>query len=64
MILGYYDDRMLLLLPLIAQLECDAPVRTSVTILTDKEEIGSVGATGMNSSLKMLWQRFWFPSRF
>ena len=50
MILGYgHDDRSCSYPSLIAQLECNAPARTSVTILTDKEEIGSVGATGMNS---------------
>ena len=50
MILGYgHDDRSCSYPSLIAQLECDTPARTSVTILTDKEEIGSVGATGMNS---------------
>ena len=34
----------------LAQLENPAPARTAVTLLVDKEEIGSVGATGMTSS--------------
>ena len=50
MILGYgHDDRSCAYPSLIAQLECEAPARTSVTLLVDKEEIGSVGATGMRS---------------
>ena len=50
MILGYgHDDRSCSYPSLIAQLKCDAPVRTSVTILTDKEEIGSMGNTGLDS---------------
>lgn len=50
MILGYgQDDRSCAYTSLIAQLDCEAPVRTAVTLLVDKEEIGSVGATGMTS---------------
>jgi aspartyl aminopeptidase len=50
MILGYgHDDRSCAYPSLIAQLECETPARTSVTLLVDKEEIGSVGATGMRS---------------
>lgn len=50
MILGYgHDDRSCSYPSLIAQLDCKTPTRTAVTILTDKEEIGSVGATGMES---------------
>ena len=50
MILGYgQDDRVCAYTSLVAQLECEAPARTAVTLLVDKEEIGSVGATGMTS---------------
>ena len=52
MVLGYgQDDRVCAYTSLIAQLTVDdeALDRTAVTILVDKEEIGSVGATGMAS---------------
>ena len=50
MILGYgHDDRSCAYPSLIAQLDCETPKRTAVTLLVDKEEIGSVGATGMRS---------------
>ena len=50
LILGYGQDDSSCAYPsLVAQLECEAPERTAVTILVDKEEIGSVGATGMTS---------------
>ncbi len=51
MILGYgHDDRACAYPSLRAQLELDeVPARTALTILVDKEEIGSVGATGMTS---------------
>jgi aspartyl aminopeptidase len=50
MILGYgQDDRSCAYPSLIAQLECGPVKRTAMTILADKEEIGSVGATGMQS---------------
>ena len=50
MILGYgQDDRVCAYTSLLAQLRCEAPTRTAVTLLVDKEEIGSVGATGMTS---------------
>ena len=50
MILGYgQDDKSCAYTSLLAQLEVDAPERTSVCVLVDKEEIGSVGATGMAS---------------
>lgn len=50
MIIGYgHDDRVCAYPSLIAQLNSDNPDRTSVCILVDKEEIGSVGATGMHS---------------
>jgi len=50
LILGYgHDDRSCAYTSLVAQLECDVPERTAVTLLVDKEEIGSFGATGMRS---------------
>lgn len=50
MILGYgHDDRVCAYTSLRAILEMKNPERTSCCILTDKEEIGSVGATGMHS---------------
>ena len=50
MILGYgQDDRVCAYTSLLAQLACEEPERTAVTLLVDKEEIGSVGATGMTS---------------
>lgn len=51
MILGYgHDDRSCAYPSLRAQLACEAPRRTAVTLFVDKEEIGSVGATGMTSA--------------
>ena len=50
MVLGYgQDDKVCAYTSLIAQLHVENPARTAVTILVDKEEIGSVGATGMHS---------------
>ena len=50
MILGYgQDDRVCAFTSLKAQLDLKATQRTVCTILVDKEEIGSVGATGMQS---------------
>ena len=50
MVLGYgQDDRVCAYTSLLAQLELESPERTAVCILVDKEEIGSVGATGMES---------------
>ena len=50
MIMGYgHDDKVCAYPSLIAQLESVKPEKTSVCILVDKEEIGSVGATGMHS---------------
>jgi len=50
MIIGYGQDDSACAYPsLLAQLEVEAPARTAVTVLVDKEEIGSVGATGMAS---------------
>ena len=51
MILGYgHDDSSCAYPSLLAQLALDeTPQRTAMTVLVDKEEIGSVGATGMGS---------------
>lgn len=50
MVVGYgQDDRVCAYTSFLAMLEMEAPVRTSCCLLTDKEEIGSVGATGMQS---------------
>lgn len=44
------DDRVCAYTALIAEIETKVPVYTTITILTDKEEIGSVGNTGLNSN--------------
>ena len=50
MIIGYgQDDRVCAYPSLRAQLAVEKPQKTTVCILVDKEEIGSVGATGMTS---------------
>lgn len=50
MVLGYgHDDRVCAFSSFRAQMEVRDPDRTSCTLLVDKEEIGSVGATGMKS---------------
>ncbi len=50
MILAYgQDDRVCAFASLKAMLEVDTTERTACCILVDKEEIGSVGATGMQS---------------
>lgn len=50
MILAYgQDDRVCAFSSLYAFLSCKNVARTACLILTDKEEIGSVGATGMTS---------------
>lgn len=53
MVLGYgQDDRVCVYTSLMAQLDFSGrktPKRTAVCVLVDKEEIGSVGATGMES---------------
>ena len=50
MVIGYgHDDRVCAYPSLIAQLEASDLEKTGVCILVDKEEIGSVGATGMTS---------------
>lgn len=50
MVIGYgQDDRVCGYASFEAQLEVKNPERTTVCILVDKEEIGSVGASGMHS---------------
>jgi aspartyl aminopeptidase len=50
MIMGYgHDDRVCAFTSLSAMLEFNELKRTACTLLVDKEEIGSVGATGMRS---------------
>lgn len=50
MILAYgQDDRVCAFTSLFAMLDVEEAVRTSCCTLVDKEEIGSVGATGMHS---------------
>ena len=50
LILSYgHDDRVCAFSSLEAMLEVENPARTTCCILVDKEEIGSVGATGMQS---------------
>lgn len=50
MVLGYgQDDRSCAYPSLISQLLIETPERTAVTLLVDKEEIGSIGATGVES---------------
>ena len=44
-----HDDRVCAYPALTAQLAVDQPAYTTITILADKEEIGSVGATGLDS---------------
>ena len=50
MILAYgQDDRVCAYTSLVAMLEVEAPAQTTCCFLCDKEEIGSVGATGARS---------------
>ena len=50
MILGYgHDDRVCAYPSMLAQINVANMERTSITLIVDKEEIGSVGATGMTS---------------
>lgn len=50
MVMGYgQDDRVCAFPSYKAMLAVENPAKTAVCILTDKEEIGSVGATGMQS---------------
>lgn len=51
MVMGYgHDDRICAYTSLKALLESEKPNRTSACILTDKEEIGSMGSTGAQSA--------------
>lgn len=45
-----HDDRVCAYPALRAVLDCKAPEKTALTVLTDKEETGSDGNTGLNSS--------------
>lgn len=48
---GYgHDDRVCAYPAVQALFDCDVPECTAVTVLADKEEVGSDGNTGMNSS--------------
>ncbi len=50
MILAYgHDDRICAFTSLMAMLNMDTPKRTACCLLVDKEEIGSMGASGMQS---------------
>ena len=50
MVAGYgHDDRICAYTSLLALLETESTKKTSVVLLVDKEEIGSVGATGAHS---------------
>ena len=50
MIMGYgHDDRVCAYPSMLAQINVADVERTSITLIVDKEEIGSVGATGMTS---------------
>ena len=44
-----HDDRVCAYPALRAEIDTVSPTYTTVTVLTDKEEIGSVGTTGLNS---------------
>ena len=50
MVMGYgHDDRVCAYTSLVALLDSDTVNKTSVVLLTDKEEVGSIGATGASS---------------
>lgn len=50
MVAGYgHDDRICAYTSMMAQLETESVKRTAVTLLVDKEEVGSIGATGQHS---------------
>lgn len=55
------DDRVCAYTSLCGNVEMEeTPKRTGCCLLVDKEEIGSVGATGMQSRfLRTVWQSFW-----
>lgn len=55
MIASYgHDDRVCAYAAIKAALETEKPERTSITILTDKEEVGSMGNTGAKSCFMQL----------
>jgi aspartyl aminopeptidase len=45
-----HDDRVCAYTSIMAELEATAPEYTTVTILSDKEEVGSIGNTGLDSN--------------
>ena len=45
-----HDDRVCAFAALQGLLDCEAPAKTAVCVLADKEEIGSMGVTGMQSA--------------
>lgn len=50
LVMGYgHDDRVCAYTSLLALLDSETPERTAVCLLTDKEEVGSIGATGAHS---------------
>ena len=50
MVAGYgHDDRICAYTSMMAQLETESVKRTAVTLLVDKEEVRSIGATGQHS---------------
>ena len=50
MVMGYgHDDRICGYTSFMAMMDCPEASKTLVTVLTDKEEVGSIGATGMHS---------------
>lgn len=50
MVAGYgHDDRICAYTSMMTQLETESVKRTAVTLLVDKEEVGSIGATGQHS---------------
>ncbi len=52
MIIGYgQDDRICAFTSLMAMLDSETPARTACCILVDKEEVGSMGASGMQSKI-------------
>ena len=61
MVAGYgQDDRVCAYTSFLAMMEMENPVKTSCCLLTDKEEIGSVGATGMQSRFfETPWRNLW-----
>ncbi len=47
------DDKVCAYTALTAEMKAKSPEYTTVTILADKEEIGSVGNTGLNSDFTL-----------